>query len=60
MTQTEDFANTDPRPGTAGELSDEDLEAVTGGLMRPLAPSGPEDHRIGSGSDAGHEDTTDA
>ena len=60
MTQTEDFANAAPRPGTAGELSDDDLEAVTGGLMRPLDPNGPDDQPTGSGSDAGHEDATDA
>ena len=60
MTQTEDPANADCRLGNGGQLPDEDLEAVTGGLIRPLAPNGFKDHHGGGRSDAGHEDAVDA
>ncbi len=60
MTQTEDLANPDGRPAADGQVPDEDLEAVTGGLTRPLQPSGYEDHRISGRSDAGHDDNADA
>ena len=59
MTLSEDHANADRGGAPHGQVPDEDLEAVTGGLLRPLNPGGCEDHRIGGRLDSGHEDTTD-
>ena len=60
MTQKEDIVNTDRRRAAGGQVPDEDLEAVTGGLMRPLEPNGFADHGSSGRSDAGHDDTADA
>ena len=59
MTLSDDLANADRGHAPDGQVPDEDLEAVTGGLLRPLAPSGYEDHRIGGRSDSGHDDTAE-
>ncbi|MCE2539383.1 MAG: hypothetical protein J4G16_03080 [Acidobacteria bacterium] len=59
MTLAEELANADRGRAPDGQVPDEDLEAVTGGLLRPLDPNGCEDHRIGGGSDSGHDDTAD-
>lgn len=60
MTRKEDLANADRRLPASGRLSEEDLEGVTGGLMRPPQPGRHENHRIGGGTDAGHDDDADA
>lgn len=59
MTPTDDLANADRGRTSHGQVPDEDLEAVTGGLLRPLDPSGHEDHRVGGRSDSGHDETID-
>lgn len=59
MTLSEDLVNAERRRIPRGQVPDEDLEGVTGGLLRPLDPSGYEDHRIGGRSDSGHDDTPD-
>lgn len=59
MTLSEEIANTDCGRAPHGQVPDEDLDTVTGGLSRPLDPNGYEDHRIGGGSDSGHDDTAD-
>lgn len=59
MTLSEDLVNADCRRPPRGQVPDEDLEGVTGGLLRPLDPSGYEDHRVGGRSDSGHDDTPD-
>ena len=60
MTQTEELGNADGLPSSAGQISDEELEAVTGGLTRPLEPDGHEHPGKGGRSDAGHDDAADA
>ncbi len=59
MTRTEDNANADRALSTGDQLADEDLEAVAGGLARPLEPSEYEDPRPAGRSDASHDDTAD-
>ena len=59
MTPSEDLVNADRGRTPRGQVPDEDLEGVTGGLLRPPDPSGYEDHRIGGRSDSGHDDTPD-
>lgn len=60
MKQTEDHAGADRQPADSGRLPDEDLDAVTGGLMHPPEPSGSEHRRIDGRSDTGHDETADA
>ena len=52
MTQTEDLTNAGRRRAADGQ--------VTGGLTRPLQPSGYDDHGISGRSDAGHDDNSAA
>lgn len=59
MTPSEELSSADHERAPHGQVSDEDLETVTGGLLRPLGPNGYEDHRIGGGSESGHDDTAD-
>lgn len=59
MKRAEDIENVDNRGPADGQVSDEDLEAVTGGLMRPLEPGADDNHRISRRSDADHDDTAD-
>lgn len=59
MTLSEELVNPDRGRAPHGQISDEDLETVTGGLSRPLDPTGHENHRPGGGSDSGHDDTAD-
>lgn len=59
MTPSEELSHADHGRAPHGQASDEDLETVTGGLLRPLDPNGYEDHRIGGGSESGHDDTAD-
>ncbi len=60
MTPTEELTDAEIPLESGGRIPDEDLEAVTGGLTRPLEPQGRNGHGIGSRSDAGHDDTSDA
>ena len=59
MTTAKDLVNAERRSAPRGPVPDEDLEGVTGGLLRPLAPSGYENHRSGGRSDSGHDDNPD-
>ena len=40
MNPAEETTSTENPPDAAGQLSEEDLEVVTGGLVRPLRPAG--------------------
>lgn len=59
MTPSAELANADHGRAPHGQVPDEDLETVTGGLLRPVDPNGYEDHRTGGGSESGHDDTAD-
>lgn len=59
MTPSEELANADHGRAPHGQVSDEELDTVTGGLLRPLDPHGHEDLRIGGGSESRNDDTTD-
>lgn len=56
MTHDEEAANAGNRPAPAGQMSDEDLEAVTGGLARPLERDVYERQGIDRESDGGQDD----
>ena len=60
MTQTDELTDTENGLAPAGQISDEDLEAVTGGLTRPLGPDPHDLHGADGRPDAGHDDTGDA
>ena len=60
MTQMKELANNESRFGSTGQIPDEDLETVTGGLTRPLDPDGYENDGVGGRSDPGHDDATEA
>lgn len=60
MRQTEDPANTDRPLADSGRLDDEELDAVTGGLLHPPEPSVDENRRIGGRIGTGNEETTDS
>ncbi len=61
MTRPEELANTQSLRVPVGPVSDEDLETVTGGLMRPLAPGSDtcNRHEIDGLPDTGHDETGD-
>lgn len=56
MTRDEETAAADSRPAPAGQMSDEDLEAVTGGLARPLERDVYERQGIDRESESGQDD----
>ncbi len=58
MTHNEEFGNPDSLLAPSGQISDEDLEAVTGGLARPLGRNVHDLHGIDGESDAGHDDAS--
>ena len=58
MTHNEEVANADNLLAPAGQISDEDLEAVTGGLARPLGRDLYDPHGIDGEADAGHDETS--
>lgn len=60
MTRMQEITNTESLLASSDQISDEDLEAVTGGLTRPLEPDAGDMHGIGDRSDTGHDDTGDA
>ena len=57
MTQTEELAHAEGLLAPGGQISDEDLEAVTGGLTRPLEPEAYDAHDSGGRPDARRDDT---
>ena len=59
MTHNDEVGNADSLLAPAGQISDEDLEAVTGGLARPLGRDMYDLYGIDGESDAGHDDTSD-
>ena len=58
MTHNEEVTKVDNLLAPAGQISDDDLEAVTGGLVRPLGRDPYDLHGIDGESDAGHDDTS--
>ena len=58
MTHNEEVANAESMVAPTGQISDEDLEAVTGGLTRPLGPDTYDLSGIDGESDAGYDDTS--
>lgn len=56
MTHDEETANAASRLAPAGQMSDEDLDAVTGGLARPLERDVYERQGIDRESDGGQDD----
>ena len=58
MTPNEEVANPESLLAPAGQISDEDLEAVTGGLTRPLRPGRNYLRGFDRATDAGHDDTS--
>lgn len=58
MTHNEEVTNADSLLAPAGQISDDDLEAVTGGLARPLGRNLYDLDGIDGESDAGHDDTS--
>ena len=58
MTHNEEVVNTEGLVAPTGQISDEDLEAVTGGLARPLGPDTYDLSGIDGEPDAGYDDTS--
>lgn len=56
MTRDEETAAADSRLAPAGQMSEEDLEAVTGGLARPLERDVYERQGIDRESESGQDD----
>ena len=57
MTHNEEVANAESLVAPTGQISDEDLEAVTGGLTRPPGPDTYDLSGLDGESDAGYDDT---
>ena len=58
MTHNEETVNAESLVAATGQISDEDLEAVTGGLTRPLGPDTYDLSGMDDDSDAGYDDTS--
>lgn len=60
MTHNDEIVNAESLVAPTGQISDEDLEAVTGGLTRPLGPDTYDLSGMDGESDAGYDDTSNA
>ncbi len=58
MTHNEETVNAESLVAATGQISDEDLEAVTGGLTRPLGPDTYDLSGMDDDADAGYDDTS--